>query len=75
MAMLRLLARDSGYLSVLPPVVVKDEIQSAVLQDYESIPQAFENFYAITMPRKFTSQPVLDLIKMAIHQYAVDHSL
>jgi LysR family transcriptional regulator, transcriptional activator of nhaA len=75
MAMLRLLARDSGYLSVLPPVVVKDEIQSKVLEEYESIPQAFENFYAITMPRKFTSQPVLDLIKIAIHQYSVDYSL
>lgn len=71
MAMLRLLARDSGYLSVLPPVVVKDEIQSKQLQDYESIPQAFESFYAITVPRKFAVQSVLDLIKTAMTTYAV----
>ncbi|MFQ3185761.1 LysR family transcriptional regulator [Marinomonas primoryensis] len=72
MAMLRLLARDSGYLSVLPPVVVKDEIQSNVLQDYERIPQAFESFYAITVPRKFAAQAVLDLIKTAMNQYGLE---
>ncbi|MBR7889131.1 LysR family transcriptional regulator [Marinomonas sp. A79] len=71
MAMLRLLARDSGYLSVLPTVVVKDEIQSQQLQDYESIPQAFESFYAITVPRKFAVQSVLDLIKTAMTTYDV----
>ncbi|SBS35577.1 Transcriptional activator protein NhaR [Marinomonas spartinae] len=74
MAMLRLLARDSGYLSVLPPVVVKDEIQAKLLQDYESIPQAFENFYAITVPRKFAAQSVIDLIQTAINQYANEES-
>jgi LysR family transcriptional activator of nhaA len=70
MAMLRLLARDSGYLSVLAPLVVKDEIEAEILQDYQAIPQAFENFYAITVPRKFAVQSVLDLIQSAIKHYA-----
>nr|WP_264194033.1 LysR family transcriptional regulator [Marinomonas algarum] len=72
MAMLRLLARDSGYLSVLPAVVVKDEIESKQLEDYEPIPQAFESFYAITVPRKFAAQSVLDLINTAMTTYSVE---
>lgn len=51
MAMLRLLARDTGSLAVLPNVVVKDEIAAGSLVEYLSLPNAFEHFYAITVKR------------------------
>lgn len=63
MAMMRLLARDSGYLAVLPPVVVKDEIESGRLAVYQQLPQAFEHFYAISLPRKFMPEIMLTLLK------------
>jgi len=57
--MLRLLARDSGAMSVLPPVVVGDELQRGVLSEYLQLPDVFENFYAITVKRSQPS-PVLN---------------
>jgi LysR family transcriptional activator of nhaA len=59
MAMLRLLARDSGSLAVLPKVVVKDELAAGVLIEYLSLPKAFEHFYAITVKRSIRP-PLLD---------------
>lgn len=63
MAMMRLLARDSGFLSVMPPVVVKDEIEAKKLQVYQEIPQAYEHFYAILLPRKFIPEVLLHLLR------------
>ncbi|MBU2098619.1 MAG: LysR family transcriptional regulator [Gammaproteobacteria bacterium] len=63
MAMLRLLARDSGSLAVLPPVVVKDEIEQGVLAQYQMLPQAYENFYAITIARKYVPDALLSLLQ------------
>lgn len=48
MAMLRLVARDSGWLTVLPEVVVQDELRSGVLVRVGRSTQLRENFYAIT---------------------------
>ncbi|MDP5032636.1 LysR family transcriptional regulator [Paraglaciecola sp.] len=59
MAMLRLLARDSGSLAVLPKVVVKDELSAGSLIEYLSLPKAFEHFYAITVKRS-KRPPILD---------------
>jgi LysR family transcriptional activator of nhaA len=53
MAMLRLLARDSGGIALVPEVVVQDEVRSGVLQKYCAVPRVFENFYAITTRRHF----------------------
>ena len=53
MAMLRLLARDSGSTALLPTVVVQDELRSGKLQEYCVVPQLHENFYAITVQRHF----------------------
>ena len=63
MAMLRLLARDSGSLAVLPPVVVKDEIDQGVLAQYQMLPQAYENFYAISIARKYVPDALLNLLQ------------
>ncbi|MCW3172929.1 LysR family transcriptional regulator [Shewanella subflava] len=66
MAMLRLLARDSGALVVLPPVVVKDEIEQGVLAVYQHLPDLYEQFYAITAQRKFVPEVLLTLLNQHI---------
>jgi LysR family transcriptional activator of nhaA len=48
MAMLRLVARDSGWLTVLPEVVVQDELRTGVLVTVGQSTRLQENFYAIT---------------------------
>jgi len=48
MAMLRLVARDSGWLTVLPEVVVQDELRTGVLVTVGRTTRLQENFYAIT---------------------------
>jgi len=53
MAMLRLLARDSGGLAVLPEVVVQDELQSGKLLRYWVLDNVVERFFAITAKRHF----------------------
>ena len=53
MAMLRLLARDSGGLAVVPEVVVQDELLSGRLQKYCVLDGVVERFYAITAKRHF----------------------
>ena len=62
MAMLRLLARDTGTLAVLPPVVVKDEIENGVLSEYLVLPNVYENFYAVTMKRKFIPDIIREMM-------------
>ncbi len=53
MALLRLLARDSDSVALVPTVVVQDELQSGRLAEYCVVPDLFENFYAITVQRRF----------------------
>jgi LysR family transcriptional activator of nhaA len=48
MAMLRLIARDSGWLTVLPEVVVQDELWTGSLVTVGRSNQLQEHFYAIT---------------------------
>ena len=62
MAMLRLLARDSGALAVLPTVVVRDEILQGTLVEYMVLPNVFGNFYAVTIRRSFVPQVLQQLL-------------
>jgi LysR family transcriptional activator of nhaA len=48
MAMLRLIARDSGWVTLLPAVVVQDELKSGVLVTVGQLEALQERFYAIT---------------------------
>lgn len=48
MAMLRLIARDSGWLTVLPEVVVQDELEAGILVRAGRSVDLQERFYAIT---------------------------
>lgn len=61
MAMLRLLARDSGGVAVVPEVVVQDELETGVLEKYAVLEGVVENFYAITAKRHF-ELPVLNML-------------
>jgi len=76
MAMLRLLARDSGDLALLPAVVVQDELQSGALHLYAEIPEIAEQFFAVTLQRQFRldildellGQPALTTPRMPLAQ-------
>ena len=61
MAMLRLIARDSGWLTVLPEMVVQDELRSGALVTVGQSPEPYENFYAITVPHRYHIE-ALDLL-------------
>ncbi len=61
MAMLRLVAREHTGLTVLPSIVVKDELDSGALVEYVKLPGLAETFFAITMTRSFPN-PLLSLV-------------
>jgi LysR family transcriptional activator of nhaA len=62
MAMLRLIARDSGWLTVLPLVVVQDELRAGSLVVLGGSPQLQERFYAITKPQRHRTDIVERLL-------------
>jgi LysR family transcriptional activator of nhaA len=62
MAMLRLLAREGIGLAVVPPIVVKDELESGVLTEIGQINGLSETFYAITLSRRFPNPLVRNLL-------------
>ena len=62
MAMLRLLARNSGALAVLPTIVVRDELRQGILQEFVRLPNVFEEFYAITVRRTFVPPALQTLL-------------
>lgn len=66
MAMLRLLARDTGALALVPPVVVQDELASGKLVERCRIPQITERFYAITAQRRYPHPLLKDLLEQPL---------
>lgn len=62
MAMLRLLARESTALALVPRVVVKDELKSGILVERYRFPQIKKNLYAITPDRRFPNPVVKELL-------------
>ena len=65
MAMLRLLARDSDSVALLPTVVVQDELRSGQLVEYGVVPDLHENFYAISVERHFSPPLLKALLKQS----------
>ncbi|MFK7739540.1 MAG: LysR family transcriptional regulator [Planctomycetota bacterium] len=63
MALLRLMARDSDSIALVPSIVVRDELQAGVLVEYCEVPDLFEDFYAITVQRRFASPLLRELLK------------
>ena len=58
MAVLRLMARETNGVTLVPPVVVQDELASGALVERHRFPQIKETFYAITPSRRFPN-PIL----------------
>jgi LysR family transcriptional activator of nhaA len=65
MAMLRLLARQTGALTLVPLVVVRDELQAGTLAERCTIPTLHENFYAITTRRRFAHPALREMLGLA----------
>jgi LysR family transcriptional activator of nhaA len=63
MAMLRLLAREGAGLALVPPVVVKYELERGLLEIRYRFPEIQEKFYAITPSRRFPNPLVRELLE------------
>ena len=62
MPMLRLLAREADAVTLVPRVVVRDELRDGSLVELRRIPQIRENFYAITPSRQFPNTLVREIL-------------
>ncbi len=65
MAMLRLIARDSRAVALVPAVVVVDELRSGVLEEYAAVPNLYEEFYAISVRRQYQHPLIPPLLEHA----------
>ena len=63
MAMLRLMAREHSGLTLVPTVVVQDELASGILAERHRFREIHENFYAITPTRRFPNPLLRDLVR------------
>ncbi len=76
MAMLRLMARDSGpgRAALVPAVVVQDELRNGALMEYCEVPNVYENFYAITTDRRFQPSALTALLEVGTEEPRVGGS-
>lgn len=63
MAMMRLLAREGAGLAVVPPVVVKGELERGILTEVYQFKDITESFYAITPSRRYPNELVGELLR------------
>jgi LysR family transcriptional activator of nhaA len=63
MAMLRLIARETDVVALVPPVVVQDELKSGELVELYQIPDIHETFYAVTVTRRYPNPYLKKLLK------------
>ena len=75
MAMPRLIARDSGWLALLPEVVVQDELRSGQLVIAGRSDDVAERFHAITAPWRHRLEALEKLLAAAgAHDPAVNRA-
>jgi LysR family transcriptional activator of nhaA len=65
MAMLRLLARESDALTLVPPIVVRDELAAGALVEVCRVPDLTESFYAVVKARRFPNPLVREILARA----------
>lgn len=65
MAMLRLLAREREGVTLVPPIVVRDELQQGILVEHCRIPEVTESFYAIVKKRRFPNRLLTEVLEIA----------
>ncbi|MEM9057444.1 MAG: LysR family transcriptional regulator, partial [Pseudomonadota bacterium] len=70
MALIRVLARSGRAVAVIPPIVVRDELQSGLLHELAPLPGLTESFAAITLPRRFPNP----LLAGVLHAFNEEHS-
>jgi len=63
MATMRLLARDSHAVALVPSVVVRDELRTGALSELCVVPGLLESFYAITVDRQFQHPLIKPLLE------------
>ena len=63
MAMLRLFARESQALTLVPPIVVRDELAEGSLIECCAIPQLREQFLAVTARRRFPNPLLAQVLR------------
>jgi LysR family transcriptional activator of nhaA len=63
MAMMRLLAREGVGLAVLPPIVVKGELEAGALVEFDALPGMIESFFAVTVKRRFPNPLIRPLLE------------
>ncbi|MCV3768763.1 LysR family transcriptional regulator [Rhizobium sp. TRM95796] len=68
MAMMRLLAREGAGLAVLPPIVVKGELETGALVEFDALPGMIESFYAVTVKRRFPNPLIGPLLEPALER-------
>lgn len=61
MAMLRLMTRENIGLSVVPPIVVRDELAGGLLREAARLPDLTEQFFALTLSRRFPN-PLVQIL-------------
>lgn len=67
MAMLRLLAREREGVTLVPPIVVRDELEAGILVEHCRIPEVTESFYAIYKKRRFPNMLLSELLGANLH--------
>lgn len=72
MAMLRLLARESAGVTLVPPIVVRDELASGSLVEVCKIPTLSESFFAITQKRRFPNPLLTELVSYSSVRASLD---
>ena len=70
MAMLRLLAREADAVTLVPRVVVRDELKNGTLVELHRIEQIRESFYAITPSRHFPNALVKEILNFSARNKA-----
>ncbi|NEX47716.1 LysR family transcriptional regulator [Pseudotabrizicola algicola] len=63
MAMIRLLARADAGLAVIPPIVVRDELQAGTLVEVARLDGLTETFFAITQARRFPNALLAEVLR------------
>ena len=62
MALLRVLARESDGVTLVPSIVVRDELADGVLVEHCAVADLTESFYAIVQRRRFPNPVVAELL-------------
>jgi LysR family transcriptional activator of nhaA len=66
MAMLRLIARETEAVTLVPPIVVQDELKNGRLIELCQIPEIRESFYAITASRRYPNPYLKALLSKTV---------